>query len=111
MRGMKRLILPWAAFAVVLSFALPASAANGRSVKGVITALSGDAVSVRSANSIVTTCAVTHASPKLDGFAAGDSVKVVCRGRHGSRFVLARIRHLGELPAAAPSNETEPVTF
>jgi hypothetical protein len=111
MGGMKRLILPWAAFAVVLCFALPASAANGRSVKGVITALSANAVSVRSANSIVTTCAVTHASPKLDGFAAGDRVKVVCRGRHGTRFVLARIRHLGAPPAVTLANETEPVKF
>jgi hypothetical protein len=109
--SMKRLILPWAAFAVVLCFALPASAANGRSVKGVITALSGDAVSVRSASSIVTTCGVTHASPDLDDFAAGDRVQVVCRGRHGARFVLTRIRHLDAPAPATPSNETEPVKF
>jgi hypothetical protein len=111
MGSMKRLILPWAAFAVVLCFALPASAANGRSVKGVITALSGDAVSVRSANSIVTTCAVTEVSPKLDGFAAGDRVKLVCRGRHGGRFVLVRIRHLDAPAPETPANETEPVKF
>jgi hypothetical protein len=111
MSGMKRLILPWAAFAVALCFALPASADSGRSVKGVITALSSDAVSVRSADTIVTTCAVTHASPSLEGFATGDRVKAVCRGRHGSRFVLVRIRHLGDVAPVIPSNETEPVKF
>src|SRR5438045_8866486 len=107
MSGMKRLVRPWAAFAVVLCFALPASAANGRSVKGVITALSANAVSVRSANSIVTTCAVTHASPSLHSFAAGDRVKVVCRGRHGGRFVLVRIRHLDASAPTTTSTETE----
>jgi hypothetical protein len=108
---MKRLILPWAAFAVALSIALPASAATERNMKGVITAMSADAISVRSANSITTTCAVTDRSPSLDGFSTGDRVKLVCRGRHGSRFVLFRIRHLGDAPPATPSNETEPVKF
>jgi len=108
---MKRLILPWAAFAVALCFALPASAENGRSVKGVITAMSGDAVSVKSANSIVTTCAVTQASPSLSGFAAGDRVKMVCHGRHHGRFVLFRIRHLGEATPETPSHESEPTKF
>jgi hypothetical protein len=111
MRRMKRLILPWAAFAVALSIALPASAASERNMKGVITAMSADAVSVRSASSITTTCAVTDRSPSLDGFSTGDRVKLVCRGRHGSRFVLFRIRHLGDAPPATPSHETEPVKF
>jgi hypothetical protein len=111
MRGMKRLILPWAAFAAVLCFALPASASNGRSVKGVITAMSDGAVSVKSANSIVTTCAVTHASPSLTGYAAGDRVRMLCRGRHGGRFALVRIRHLGDPPPETPSHESEPTKF
>jgi hypothetical protein len=111
MRHMKRLILPWAALAVVLSIALPASAATERNMKGVITALSADAVSVRSANSITTTCAVTHRSPSLDGFSTGDRVKMVCRGRHGNRFVLVRIRHLPGVAPETPSHETEPVKF
>jgi hypothetical protein len=108
---MKRLILPWAAFAVALSIALPASAATERNMKGVITALSADAVSVRSANSITTTCAVTDRSPSLDTFSTGDRVKLVCRGRHGSRFVLLRIRHLPGVAPETPSHETEPVKF
>jgi hypothetical protein len=110
---MKRLILPWAAFAVALSIALPASAATERNMKGVVTALSGDAISVRSANSITTTCAVTDRSPSLNGFSTGDRVKMLCRGRHGNRFVLVRIRHLetGAGAPVAPSHETEPVKF
>jgi hypothetical protein len=111
MGRMKRLILPWAAFAAVLCFALPASADNGRSVKGVITAMSDGAVSVKSANSIVTTCAVTSKSPSLSTYSTGDRVRVVCLGRHRGRFVLVRIRHLADAPPVAPSRETEPVKF
>jgi hypothetical protein len=111
MRRMKRLILPWAAFAVALSIALPASAATERNMKGVITAMSADAISVRSANSITTTCAVTDRSPSLDGFSTGDRVKLVCRGRHGSRFALVRIRHLAGGAPETASHETEPVKF
>jgi hypothetical protein len=108
---MKRLILPWAALALALSIALPASASAGRSVKGVLTAVSSDAVSVKSANSIVTTCSVTHRSPSLTGFVAGNSVRIVCRGRHRGHFVLVRIRHLDTVAPATPVDETEPVRF
>jgi len=107
---MKRHILPWAAFAVALCFVLPATAGNGRSVKGTISAVSGSSVAVKSHNSIVTTCAVARVSPSLSGYAAGDPVQMVCRGRKG-RLVLARIRHLRPAATAAPRSDTAPTYF
>ena len=105
---MKRHILPWAAFAVALCIALPAAAANGRSVKGMIASISHHTVAVKSPSSIVTTCAVAQVSPSLSGYAAGDPVQMVCRSRKG-RLVLARIRHL--LPAAGGAEERHRPTY
>jgi hypothetical protein len=106
---MKRLIFPWAALVVALCFVLPASAANGRSVKGTIASISAHSVAIKSHSSIVTTCALARVSPSLGGYAAGDRVQIVCRGRKG-RLVLTRIRHLGS--AATPSqNDTAPTYF
>ena len=107
---MKRHILPWAAFAVALCIALPAAAANGRSVKGMIASISDHTVAVKSHSSIVTTCAVARVSPSLSGYAAGDAVQMVCRSRKG-RLVLARIRHLRSTAAGAQKNDTEPTYF
>jgi len=107
---MKRHILPWAALVVALCFVLPAAAGNGRSVKGTISAVSDSSVAVKTRNSIVTTCAIAKRSPSLSGYAAGDPVQMVCRGRKG-RLELARIRHLRPTPAAAPRSDTAPVYF
>jgi hypothetical protein len=106
---MKRHILPWAAFVVALCLALPASAGNGRSVKGMIAAISADAVAVKSPSSIITTCARRQASPSLSGYTAGDRVQMICRARKG-RLVLARIRHLPPTPIGA-RNDSEPTYF
>ena len=107
---MKRHILPWAAFAVALCLVLPASAGNGRSVKGQIAAISQQSVSVKGRNSIVTTCALRRVSPSLTGYAAGDPVQMVCRARMG-RLVLARIRHLQPTTTAIGSKDTAPTDF
>ena len=106
---MKRLI-PWAALAVALCIALPASAANGRSVKGMIASISQHSVAVKSSNSIVTTCARARVSPSLGSYAAGDPVQMVCRSRKG-RLVLARIHHLRPAVTTAQRNETAPTFF
>jgi hypothetical protein len=90
-----------------LTFALPALADGGKSVKGVVAALSASSVSVKDARRTVT-CALTASSPSLAGFAEGDRVQVQCR-RADTHLVLARIRHL-----TAPSSgaeKTEPVRF
>ena len=107
---MKRHILPWAALAVALCLVLPASAGNGRSVKGLIAAVSQHSVSVKSRNSIVTTCALTRVSPSLTGYAAGDPVQMVCRA-HKGRLFLARIRHLDPDKTTPQSKDTAPTTF
>ena len=98
MGSMKRLILPWAAFAVVLCFALPASAANGRSVKGVITALSGDAVS--------------HSPQRMHSMMWGERI-TPCRGygASGSRFSRSPARHHSPgSPSSASARATASVT-
>jgi hypothetical protein len=107
---MKRHILPWAALAAALCIALPASAANGRSVKGTIASISQQSVAVKSSNSIVTTCARARVSPSLGGYSAGDSVQMVCRSRKG-RLVLARLHHLRPAATTAQRNETAPTYF
>jgi hypothetical protein len=106
---MKRPILLWAAGLAALSIALPAAAANGRTVKGHIASITSTSIAVKSRNSIVTTCALGRLSPSLDGYATGDRVQTVCRPRRG-HLVLARIRHLTEA-TTAPAKDTEPTTF
>ena len=107
---MKRHILPWAAFAVALCIALPAAAANGRSVKGMIASISHHTVAVKSPSSIVTTCALARVSPSLSGYTAGDAVQMVCRSRKG-RLVLAKIHHVRPSATGAQNNDTEPTYF
>ena len=107
---MKRHILPWAALAAVLCLALPAGAANRRSVNGMIASISMHRVAVKGRNSIVTSCALARVSPSLSGYAAGDHVQMVCRARKG-RLVLARIRHLNPATTPAQKNETAPTYF
>src|SRR5438552_7923065 len=110
MRRMKRPILLWAACLAALCVALPASADNGRSVKGQLASLTDKTIAVKSRNSIVTTCALARVSPSLDGYALGDRVQVVCRGRRG-RLVLTRIRHLRPPAPDAQANDSQPTTF
>ena len=76
-----------------LAVALPASAAEGRTLKGVLVSVSSAAVAVKDAKNVVTTCSLADRSPSLDGYAAGDRVQVACV-RSSGKLVLAKIRHL-----------------
>ncbi len=107
---MKRHILPWATLVVALCLALPAGAGNGRSVNGLIAAVSQHSIAVKSRSSIITTCIVARVSPSLGGYAAGDPVQMVCRARKG-RLVLARIHHLNPTTVRVQKEDTAAVTF
>jgi hypothetical protein len=97
------------ALLAALAFALPASAAEGRTVKGVLVAVSATAVAVQDAKSIVTTCAVVAKSPSLDGYSAGDRVRAACV-RSAGKLVLAKIRLL-TAKSGSTSNDAEPTKF
>jgi hypothetical protein len=86
-----------------------ASAAEGRSLKGVLVSVSSTAVSVKDAKNVVTTCAVVGKSPSLDGYAAGDRVQAACV-RASGKLVLAKIRRLAT-QSGSPSNDAEPTKF
>lgn len=89
-----------------LALAAGASADNGVSARGALVAVTAKAVSVQDARGVVLTCRLADRSPSLDGYAVGDRVQIVCARVH-DRLVLAKVRHL----TAAPTAETQPVTF
>jgi hypothetical protein len=92
-----------------LAVAIPASAAEGRSLRGLLVTVSPGAVAVQDAKKIVTTCAVVAKSPSLDGYTAGDRVQATCV-RAGGKLVLAKIRLL-TAKSSSTSNDSEPTTF
>ncbi|MCW2963818.1 MAG: hypothetical protein JWO17_1070 [Actinomycetia bacterium] len=96
------------ALLATLAVAVPASAAEGRSLKGVLVSVSATAVAVKDTKNIVTTCAVVAKSPSLDGYAAGDRVQAACV-RSGGKLVLAKIRLLAA--KSTPSNDGEQTKF
>jgi hypothetical protein len=102
-----RIALLAAVALAALTVALPASADEGRSVKGVVSALSSTSVSVKDAHRTLT-CGLTANSPSLAGYAEGDRVQAHCR-RAAKRFVLAKIRHL--TAHGSPVTKVEPVKF
>jgi hypothetical protein len=104
-RGLTLLITLLATLAV----ALPAAAADGRTVNGVLVTVTSTTVGVKDAKNVVTTCAVVAKSPSLDGYAAGDRVQVACV-RSRSTLVLAKIRRLTS-PPGATSNDSAPAKF
>jgi hypothetical protein len=62
------------------------------SVRGTVESLDAAQITVKpSDNSSSQTCKLTADSPKLDGIAAGDSVRAECHGQEGS-LVLVRIK-------------------
>lgn len=103
----KRVALTAAVGLAALISALPASAGEGVSARGVVTSLSTTGVSVKGAHHTMR-CALGHRSPSLAGFAVGDRVQAQCR-RSARHLVLARIRHL-TAPAESPS-QAAPVKF
>jgi len=92
-----------------LAVAIPSSAADMRTVKGVLVSVTPAVVAVKEAKSVVTTCARTDRSPSLDGYAAGDRVQAACV-RIGSKLVLAKIRRL-TAPNGSPANDGETTKF
>lgn len=97
------------ALLATLAVAIPASASEGRTLKGVLVSVTPAAVTVKDAKSVVTTCARADKSPPLDGYAAGDRVQVAC-ARIGSTLVLAKIRHVTS-PSDSPANDAAPTKF
>ena len=87
----------------------PATAADGRTVTGVLVTVTPTAVAVKDAKKVVTTCAVVAQSPSLDGYAVGDRVLAACVPSHGT-LVLAKIRRL-TTPPGAPANDSAPTKF
>ena len=109
MRLVTRGLLSLTALLATLAVALPAAAADAKTLKGVVASLSPTAVAFKDAKSVVTTCALGEKSPSLDGYAEGDRVQAACV-RSGRRLVLARIRHLAAATGST-SNDSEPTKF
>jgi hypothetical protein len=104
MRRVTRGLTLLSALLAMLAIALPASAAEGRTLNGVLVSVSTSAVAVKDAQGVVTTCAVAAKSPSLDGFAAGDRVQAACvQADH--KLVLAKIRRV-TAPSDSPTKDT-----
>jgi hypothetical protein len=108
MRPVTRGLALLTALLATLAVAIPASAAEGRSLKGVLVSVSSSAVAVKDTKNVVTTCALVAKSPSLDGYTAGERVQAACV-RSGGKLVLAKIRLLAA--KASPSNDGEPTKF
>jgi hypothetical protein len=108
MRRMTRGVLFLSALLATFAVAVPASAAEGLTVRGVLVSVSTTSVSVKDAKKVVTTCARAAKSPSLDGYAAGDRVQAACLRARG-KLVLAKIRRLAADPRAA--NDSAPTKF
>jgi hypothetical protein len=98
-----------AALAASLAVAVPAGAAEGRAVTGVVASISSSAVAVTDAKGVVTTCSLAAKSPSLAGYSVGERVRMQCVRAKG-QLVLARVRAL-PATSAGPTDETKPVTF
>jgi hypothetical protein len=109
MRNMTRGLALLTALVATLAVALPATAAEGRSLKGVLVSVSATSVAVKDAKNVVTTCARVAKSPSLDGFAAGDRVEAACV-RAGGKLVLAKLRRLAA-KSGPGTNDAEPTKF
>lgn len=97
------------ALLAMLAIALPASAADGRTLNGVLVSVTSTGVAIKDGKNAVTTCALVARSPSLDGFAAGDRVLAACVRADG-KLVLAKIRHL-TAPSDSPTNDPAPTKF
>jgi hypothetical protein len=109
MRRMTRGVLLLSALLATLAVAVPASAAEGLTVRGVLVSVSTTSISVKDAKKVVITCARAAKSPSLDGYAAGDRVQAACLRARG-KFVLAKIRRL-PATSSSRSNDSAPTRF
>lgn len=82
-------------FLAKISTSAPTPQARERAVEGVVTALSGDSITVKPSSGDALTCALR--ALRADGIAVGNRVGMVCR-LDGGRYVLAKIRKLGDKP-------------
>jgi hypothetical protein len=108
MRRVTRGLTFLSALLVTLAVAIPASAAEARTLKGVLVSVTSTAVAVKDAKGLVTTCARAAKSPSLDGYATGDRVQAACV-RVERKLVLAKIRRLSA--DGSPANDMEPTKF
>jgi hypothetical protein len=109
MRRVTRGLTFSSAVLAMLAIALPASAADGRTLNGVLVSVTSTGVAIKDGRNAVTACALVAKSPSLDGFAAGDRVQAACV-RADSKLVLAKIRHV-TAPGDSPSNDPAPTKF
>jgi hypothetical protein len=109
MRRVTRGLTFLSALLATLAVAVPASAAEGRMLKGVLVSVTSTAVAVKDSKAVVTTCARAAKSPSLDGYATGDPVQAACT-RTGGKLVLAKIRHL-PASSGSTSNDTGSTKF
>lgn len=65
-----------AALVASLAVAVPAVAAEGRAITGVVASISSSAVAVQDAKGVVTTCSLAAKSPTLAGYSVGERVRM-----------------------------------
>ena len=107
---MKRLlIVAAAALAAAASMTVPASAGNGKSLRGTVASKSAAAISIAGRGGITTTCNLGRHSPSLANVSVGDRVRAVCAKRRHGGLVLTQLRRDRTSPPA--SKDTKPVTF
>lgn len=109
MRRMKRLLILAAASFAAASLTLPAVASNGRVLRGTVSALDSQSISVKGKGGVETTCALGTSSPSVSGISVGDSVVALCIRRARGKLALVRLRKLSA--SAVGSADTEPVKF
>ena len=114
MRGVTRGLTLLSTLLVALIVAMPVSAAEGRSVKGVLVAFTSSTVAFKDSKGVVTTCLRGAKSPSLDGYATGDRVQAACV-RVSGKLVLVKIRRVPAANDSSPNdssaNSVEPTKF
>jgi hypothetical protein len=78
-----------------ISVSAPTPQARERAVEGVVTALSGESITVKPSSGDALTCAVRAVRP--DGIAVGNRVGMAC-SFDGARYVLVKVRRLPDKP-------------
>jgi hypothetical protein len=103
---MRKAIL-FACLAVLAVTPLAATGSDAHAAKGVVSAVSPRAISVKAGNGATLTCRVGDRSPSVAAIAVGDRVEAVCAG-HAGTFVLTKLK---KVAAKGGSADSEPVRF
>ena len=85
-----------------ISTSAPRPQARERAVEGVVTALSGDSITVKPSSGDALTCVVRGVRPV--GIAVGNRVGMAC-AFDGARYVLKKIRRLADRPQTQLNTE------